>query len=177
MTNLTGQRFDISYKPQKCPSPRREEKHWFLFQSTYIFFNPFSSIFFFLNTLRCGTIQWSMADLLGVIPLKKADSPLSYHVLIPFHLALGFCVQLLPTMLGYLYNLNVYRSCTYCHNFTEFLQLSFWVLETVSLYIDAQFRVWSLIAFVCCILNSCGSLCWLPSTAKEAFFDEGWQMH
>lgn len=114
-----------------------------------------------------------MADLLRIIPLKKADSPLSCHLLIPFHLALGFCIQLLPTMLGYLYNLNVYRSCAYCHNFTEVLQLPFWVLETVSLYVDAQFRVWSLIAFFGCILNSCGSLCLLSSTAKEAFFKWG----
>lgn len=144
--------------------------------SVYIFFNPFSSIFFLSHTLRCGTIQWSMADLLGVIPLKKVDSPLSCHFLIPFYLALGFCVQLLPTMLGYLYNLNVYRSCAYCHNFTEFFQLLFWVLDTVSLYIDAQFRIWSL-SFCLLHIEQLWISVLIAIHCKRSFSDEGWQMH
>lgn len=169
----SGLIFLINHKNAPLQDGKRSTGFYF---SLHNFLTHLVQFFFLSHTLRCGTIQWSMADLLGVIPLKKVDSPLSCHLLIPFHLALGFCVQLLLTMLGYLYNLNVYRSCAYCHNFTEIFQLLFWVLDTVSLYIDAQFRIWSL-SFCLLHIEQLWISVLIAIHCKRSFSDDCWQMH
>lgn len=177
VTNLTIQRFDISYKPQKCPCIKWDGKNWFLFQPTY-FLKP---NLLCSHTLGCGAIHWSMADLLEDIPLKKTDPPSSsFHLLVASHLGLAFCVQISPTLwdfyltwmcIGSLHTVTTSLSLCNClfesgklflfHHSLPVALITFhaptssWLMpclgERRKDYLDAQFRVWSFHSF--CLLH------------------------